>query len=78
MLDEPSLGLAPQNREVDPAIFCVLLPMTVSRVLLIEQLAFLALDIADDAYVLQRGRLVMSGPAAELRHDRSVIESYLS
>jgi branched-chain amino acid transport system ATP-binding protein len=77
MLDEPSLGLAPQ---IVKSILQSLRSLANDglAVLLIEQLAFLALDIADDAHVLQRGRLVMSGPAAELRHDRSVIESYLS
>lgn len=77
MLDEPSLGLAPQ---IVKSILQSLRTLANDglAILLIEQLAFLALDIADDAHVLQRGRLVMSGPAAELRHDRSVIESYLS
>jgi branched-chain amino acid transport system ATP-binding protein len=46
-------------------------------VLLVEQLALLALKIADEAYVLQRGRVALSGPAAELQRDPAVVESYL-
>lgn len=77
MLDEPSLGLAPQ---IVKAILRTLRGLADEglAVLLVEQLAFLALEIADDAYVLQRGRVAMSGPAAELRRSKAVIESYLS
>jgi branched-chain amino acid transport system ATP-binding protein len=76
ILDEPSLGLAPQivriildalRRLADDGL----------AVLLIEQLAMLALDIADYAYVLQRGRIVISGQAAQVKRDPAVIESYL-
>jgi branched-chain amino acid transport system ATP-binding protein len=77
MLDEPSLGLAPQ---VVRAILHTLRNLANDglAVLLVEQLAHLALEIADDAHVMQRGRIVMSGPASELRSDRSLIDSYLS
>jgi branched-chain amino acid transport system ATP-binding protein len=77
MLDEPSLGLAPQ---VVRAILHTLRNLANDglAVLLVEQLAHLALEIADDAHVMQRGRIVMSGPATDLRSDRSLIDSYLS
>ena len=76
MLDEPSLGLAP--RLVDEV-------MTLVRrirdedvtVLLIEQNVAKALAIADDAHVLERGRLVASGPAAELLRSSMVRAAYL-
>jgi branched-chain amino acid transport system ATP-binding protein len=76
MLDEPSLGLAP--RLVDEV-------MTLVRrirdedvtVLLIEQNVAKALAIADDAHVLERGRLVASGPAAELLRSNQVRTAYL-
>ena len=76
MLDEPSLGLAPQ---VVNAIFKALRSLADEglAVLLVEQLALLALKIADEAYVLQRGRVALSGPAAELQRDPAVVESYL-
>jgi branched-chain amino acid transport system ATP-binding protein len=76
MLDEPSLGLAPQ---VVNAIFKALRSLADEglAVLLVEQLALLALKIADEAYVLQRGRVALSGPAAELQRDSAVVESYL-
>lgn len=77
MLDEPSLGLAPQIVE--------LILNTLRRladeglaILLVEQLAHLALEVADEAYILQRGRIVLSGPANKLRSDTAVIESYLT
>ncbi|MFG1245531.1 MULTISPECIES: ABC transporter ATP-binding protein [Xanthobacter] len=76
LLDEPSLGLAPQ---VVTTILKALRGLADDglSVLLVEQLALLALDTADEAHVLQRGRVALSGPAAELRRDRAVIESYL-
>jgi branched-chain amino acid transport system ATP-binding protein len=76
MLDEPSLGLAPQ---VVAAILRALRKLADDglAVLLVEQLAMLALESADDAHVLQRGRVVLSGPAAEIRANRLVVDSYL-
>jgi branched-chain amino acid transport system ATP-binding protein len=76
MLDEPSLGLAP--RLVDEV-------MTLVRrirdedvtVLLVEQNVGKALAIADDAHVLERGRLVASGPAADLLTSSQVRTAYL-
>ncbi|MCL8383575.1 MULTISPECIES: ABC transporter ATP-binding protein [Xanthobacter] len=76
LLDEPSLGLAPQ---VVTTILKALRSLADDglAVLLVEQLALLALDTADEAHVLQRGRVALSGPAHDLRRDRAVIESYL-
>jgi branched-chain amino acid transport system ATP-binding protein len=76
LLDEPSLGLAPQ---VVTTILKALRGLADDglAVLLVEQLALLALSIADEAHVLQRGRVALSGPARDLRKDRAVIESYL-
>jgi branched-chain amino acid transport system ATP-binding protein len=45
--------------------------------LLVEQNAALALDLADHAYLIETGRLVMSGPAAEIRGDENIRRSYL-
>jgi branched-chain amino acid transport system ATP-binding protein len=77
MLDEPSLGLAPQ---IVQRILLALRSLAEAglAVLLVEQMAMLALGVADTVYVLRNGRLVLSGSAAELRRDRALIETYLS
>jgi branched-chain amino acid transport system ATP-binding protein len=76
MLDEPSLGLAPQ---VVAAILRALRQLADQglAVLLVEQLAMLALRTADVGYVLQRGRIVLSGPASDILVNPSMVDSYL-
>jgi branched-chain amino acid transport system ATP-binding protein len=76
MLDEPSLGLAPSVVE---ALYETLdrLHKEGLTILLAEQSIPLALDIADYAYVLQTGRTVLEGKAAELEKDEQVQEIYL-
>jgi branched-chain amino acid transport system ATP-binding protein len=77
LLDEPSLGLAPLVvREILRIVRTVNAEEHVS-VLLVEQNAALALELADHAYLLETGRVVMSGPAAELRKDDAIRRSYL-
>jgi branched-chain amino acid transport system ATP-binding protein len=76
MLDEPSLGLAPKIvREIFHII--VELRRRGVSILLVEQNARAALQIADHAYVLETGEVVLEGPARDLAHDPRVIESYL-
>jgi branched-chain amino acid transport system ATP-binding protein len=77
LLDEPSLGLAPQ---VVALILKALRQMADAgmAVILVEQLALMSLAIADDAYVLRQGKIVLSGKASDLRGDAAVIESYLT
>jgi branched-chain amino acid transport system ATP-binding protein len=76
MLDEPSLGLAPLIvREIFHII--VELKRRGVSILLVEQNARAALQIADHAYVLETGEVVLDGPARELASDPRVIESYL-
>ncbi len=77
LLDEPSLGLGPL---IVREIFRIV--RTINReervgVLLVEQNATMALDLADHAYLLETGRVVMSGPSAELRQDDAIRRSYL-
>jgi len=76
MLDEPSLGLAPQ---IITGIFAALRALAASGVgvLLVEQVAFAALRIADHGYVLQNGRIAMSGPPSELLADPGLVSRYL-
>jgi branched-chain amino acid transport system ATP-binding protein len=76
MLDEPSLGLAPL---IVQAIFDVIrqLHSTGVTILLVEQNARKALQIADRGYLLETGRVVLSGPVAELRTTPEVESFYL-
>lgn len=77
LLDEPSFGLAPL---VVQDIFRIMRTINEEQkvaILLVEQNASLALDLADTAYLLETGTVVMSGPASELREAESVRRSYL-
>ena len=76
MLDEPSLGLAPLLvAELFECIRCIHAEQV--TILLVEQNVHQALDIADRAYVLENGRTVRTGTAAELLADDTVQEAYL-
>ena len=76
LLDEPSLGLAPI---LVAAIFDTIrqLKREGATILLVEQNARLALDVADRAYVLETGRVTLQGPAAELKQNPQVESTYL-
>jgi branched-chain amino acid transport system ATP-binding protein len=76
MLDEPSLGLAPIIVEKLVSIIREIKEHG-TTVILVEQNAFMALQIADTAYVLETGRVVMSGKASELLKNDLVRKSYL-
>ena len=76
MLDEPSLGLAPLIVREIFRIIAELRKRGVS-ILLVEQNARAALQVADYAYVLETGAIAMEGPAVQLRDDPRVIEAYL-
>ena len=76
LLDEPSLGLAPMlAREIFAALGR--LREQGVTILLVEQMAAQALALADRAYVLERGRIILEGSAANVRSDPAVIEAYL-
>ena len=76
MLDEPSQGIMP--RLVDDILAAVVRIRGLGvTVLLVEQRLAEALDIADRAYVLQTGRVVMSGPAKDIAADGAVRRAYL-
>lgn len=76
LLDEPSLGLAPKMTD---EIFALLAKVRETGVslLLVEQNARVALQIADTAYVMETGRIVMEGTAEEIRSNEDVREFYL-
>ncbi|WZB70103.1 ABC transporter ATP-binding protein [Achromobacter xylosoxidans] len=76
MLDEPSLGLAPRIVREVFHIVARLRDMGVS-ILLIEQNARAALQVADYAYVLETGAVTLEGPAAQVAQDPRVVEVYL-
>ncbi|MFY2843095.1 ABC transporter ATP-binding protein [Achromobacter ruhlandii] len=76
MLDEPSLGLAPRILREVFRIVEQLRGMGVS-ILLIEQNARAALQVADYAYVLETGAVTLEGPAAQVAEDPRVVEVYL-
>ena len=77
LLDEPSFGLAPM---IVQQLFEILKAINQADrigMLLVEQNAAMALALADQAYLLETGRVVMSGSAAEIRSDESIRRSYL-
>ena len=77
LLDEPSFGLAPL---IVQEIFRILRRVNSEAkvsMLLVEQNAALALDLADTAYVLETGHVVMSGKAADVKNDEGIRKSYL-
>jgi branched-chain amino acid transport system ATP-binding protein len=77
LLDEPSFGLAPL---IVQQLFEILKSINQGErigMLLVEQNAAMALALADHAYLLETGRVVMSGPAAVVRSDESIRRSYL-
>jgi branched-chain amino acid transport system ATP-binding protein len=76
MLDEPSMGLAPIFVE---RIFEIVKEINEqgTPILLVEQNALMALDVADRGYVLETGRVALEGPAGELRQNEQVRKTYL-
>ena len=76
LLDEPSMGLAPK---LVAEVFATISVLRANKVtmLLVEQFAAAALDVADIGYVLENGRIAAHGPAAALRTDPAVRAAYL-
>ncbi|MEZ5806964.1 MAG: ABC transporter ATP-binding protein [Zhengella sp.] len=77
LLDEPSFGLAPLVVEELFAILADIRDTMGVSMLLVEQNASLALELADQAYLIETGSIAMSGPAAQIRGDDTIRNSYL-
>jgi branched-chain amino acid transport system ATP-binding protein len=77
LLDEPSFGLAPKIVEELFSILGTLNRSESVSMLLVEQNAAIALELADHAYLIETGRIVMAGPAAEVRGDENIRKFYL-
>ena len=76
LMDEPSLGLSPIMVQEVAVIIREIHRMGVT-VVLVEQNAVMALELADRAYILEVGNITLQGPAAELAHDPNVVKAYL-
>jgi len=77
LLDEPSFGLAPL---VVQEIFRILRTINKQEgvsMLLVEQNASIALELADHAYLLETGRIILKGPSSVISSDESVRRAYL-
>lgn len=77
LLDEPSMGLAPMLVNQIFEVVTQLNRESGTTILLVEQNARMALEVAHRGYVLQSGYITHAGPASELRHDKAIIEAYL-
>jgi branched-chain amino acid transport system ATP-binding protein len=77
MLDEPSVGLSPLMAERVLDIVAQMARRERLTVVIVEQRVTEVLEIADEAHILEHGRLARSGPAAELKADRKLQESYM-
>jgi branched-chain amino acid transport system ATP-binding protein len=76
LFDEPSLGLAPTVVETTFGIIADIRRQG-TTVLMVEQNAYLALQMADRGYVMETGRIVLSGPARDLMANENVKRAYL-
>ena len=77
LLDEPSFGLAPMIVKQIFGIFRTLSASTSVAMLIVEQNAALALELADQAYLLETGSVVFSGHPDDIRNDPALRRSYL-
>jgi branched-chain amino acid transport system ATP-binding protein len=77
LLDEPSLGLSPRLVEEIFAIVQRINAEEGTSILLVEQNAHMALEVASYGYILETGKVVLDGPVERLRADRDVQEFYL-
>ncbi len=77
LMDEPSFGLAPLIVKEIFRIMRTINQQEKMTILLVEQNAAMALEVADHAYLMETGTLVLSGPASQVKQDEAVRRSYL-
>jgi branched-chain amino acid transport system ATP-binding protein len=77
LLDEPSLGLSPLLVEEIFRIVQAINREEGTTILLVEQNAHMALEVASHAYIMENGKVVLNGPVEQLKRDRDVQEFYL-
>ena len=77
LLDEPSLGLSPILTKEIFRIIKLILAKEKTSILLVEQNAMLALDVAEYGYVMENGRVVLDGPTEKLKDNEDIKEFYL-
>jgi branched-chain amino acid transport system ATP-binding protein len=77
MMDEPSLGLAPIMIENVTKIILAIHKATKLTIIIVEQNAQMALELADSGYVMETGRVVLQGSCKELQNDEGVRNAYL-
>jgi branched-chain amino acid transport system ATP-binding protein len=77
LLDEPSMGLAPLLVQAIFEVINYLNQESGTTILLVEQNALMALEVAHRGYVLQSGYITQAGAASELQQDEKIIEAYL-
>jgi branched-chain amino acid transport system ATP-binding protein len=77
LLDEPSLGLSPLMTKLIYAILAKINTEHHTTIFLVEQNAFMALKLANRAYVLENGIITLEGKASDLLHDENVKKAYL-
>ena len=77
LMDEPSFGLAPLIVKEIFRIMRTINEQEKMTILLVEQNAAMALEVADHAYLMETGTLVLSGPASQVKQDEAVRRSYL-
>jgi len=77
LLDEPSFGLAPLIVREIFEIMRAINEREKTSILLVEQNAAMALDLADNAYLIETGRIVLSGTSEDIKNDDAVRRSYL-
>ena len=77
MMDEPSLGLAPIMIENVTKIILAIHKATKLTIIIVEQNAKMALELADSGYVMETGKVVLQGSCKELQNDEGVRNAYL-
>lgn len=77
LIDEPSLGLAPLLVQEIYEIIRQINEQQNTAILLVEQNAIAAISLADYVYVIENGRIAMSGPAEELKNNEDIQEFYM-